>query len=140
MSSQVVVPREEWEKLVREVEDLKRTVEDLVNTLKPFMFLLDRLPHIMADPQIFKVAAPILAMPYAMERANPNILGAAMVEGMTCLSKALEDVGSREKIPALSILSLLRDKEAREALAVMIEILKKTAPCLHRGIHQVAKP
>lgn len=140
MSSQAAISREEWERLLRDVEALKNAVEDLINALKPFMFLLDRLPHVMADPQVFKAVVPILAMPYAMERANPNVLGAAMVEGMACLGKALEDVGSRERVPAPSLLSLLRDREAREALGIMMEILKKTAPCLHKGLQQVARP
>jgi len=138
MSTQI--SREEYEELLKEVRELKKSVEELIATLRPLLFLVEKIPEIIVDPGLFKSAAPILALPYALERANLNVLGASMIGGIECASKSLETIASMEKPPQLSLLKLLTDKETKEALGLLIEILKKTVPCLHRSLRQYATP
>jgi uncharacterized protein YjgD (DUF1641 family) len=138
MSTQI--SREEYEELLKEVRELRKSVEELITTLKPILFLVEKIPEIIVDPGLFKSTAPILALPYALERANLNVLGASMIGGIECVSKSLETVASMEKPPQLSLLKLLTDKETKEALGLLIEILKKTVPCLHRSLRQYATP
>lgn len=134
------ISRSEYEELVREVRELRRTVEELISTLKPVLYLVERLPELMTDPGVFKAAAPILSLPYALERVNLNVLGAAMVGGLECVGRALEDLASGEKPPEMSLLKILTDRETKQAIGTMIEILKKTMPCLHSSLRRNALP
>jgi len=138
MSTQI--SREEYEELLKEVRELKKIVEELTSTLKPILYLVEKIPEILVDPGLFKSAAPILALPYALERANLNVLGASMIGGIECASKSLETITSMEKPPQLSLLKILTDKETKEALGLLIEILKRTAPCLHKALRQYSTP
>jgi len=138
--SQAQISREEFEELLKEVRELRKAVEDLVVTLKPILYIVEKMPELMVDPGVFKAAAPILSIPYALERVNMNVLGATMVSGMECLSKSLEKLATMQEPPRFSLLSILRDKETREAIGVLMEILKSTVPCMQKGIKQMATP
>lgn len=134
MTETVTIPKEEWEKLVKEVEELRSTVEELVSTLKPVLYIVEKLPDLLTDPALFKASAPLLAMPYVMERVNANTMGAAMTGGIECTSKALEKLQSMDQPPEFSISKLLFDGETKKALGLMIELLKMVAPCLHEQL------
>jgi len=134
------ISRSEYEELIREVRELRRAVEELISTLKPLLYLVERLPELMVDPGVFKAAAPILSLPYALERVNLNVLGSTMVGGLECMSKALEDLASREKPPEMSLLKMLTDRETKQAIGTMIEILKRTMPCLHSSLRRNVVP
>jgi hypothetical protein len=92
------------------------------------------LPHLFVDPTFIKTLAPILALPYAMEKVNPNVLGTVMVERLVSISKAFEKIAKSEKSPEFSIMSLLRDKEAKKSLGIMMEILKYSLPRIHSSL------
>jgi uncharacterized protein YjgD (DUF1641 family) len=132
--SYVTVPKEEWEKLINEVKELRKTIEELAVTLKPILFLVEKLPHLFVDPAFIKTLAPILALPYAMEKVNPNVLGTVMVEGLIGISEAFEKIAKSEKSPEFSIMSFLRDKEAKKSLGIMMEILKYSLPRIHSSL------
>ncbi len=117
MSSTVTIPKEEWDRLVKEVEELRRTVDELVSTLKPILYIIEKVPDLLTDPALFKASAPLLAMPYIMERVNVNVMGAAMTGGMECTSKALEKLQSMDQPPEFSITKLLFDGETKKHLA-----------------------
>jgi uncharacterized protein YjgD (DUF1641 family) len=134
MGETVTIPREEWERLVKEVEQLRSTVEELTTTLKPLLYIVEKLPDLLTDPALFKASAPLLAMPYVMERVNVNTMGAAMTGGLECTSKALEKLQSMDQAPELSLSKLLFDKETKRALGFMIELMKLTVPCLHEQL------
>ncbi len=125
------------EELAREVRELRKMIEELTVKLKPLMLLVEKLPDLMTDPGVFKSAAPILALPYALERANVNVLGAAMVGGVECLSRSLEDLASKDKPAELSLMKLLTDKELRRSLGMLMELIKIMMPCLHRSVREM---
>ncbi len=119
---------------------MKRTIEELNTTLKPLLYLVEKLPDLMVDPGVFKTVAPLISLPYALERANLNVLGAAMVGGVECVSKSLESLALSEKTPQFSIIKILTDRETKEAMGIMLEILKKSMPCLRASLKQYALP
>jgi uncharacterized protein YjgD (DUF1641 family) len=125
------------EELAREIRELKDMINDLVAKLEPLLFLVDKLPDLMNDPAVFKSIAPMLALPYALERSNVNILGAAMVGGVECLRRSLENAASNDRPPELSLIKLLTDKELRRSLGLLMEILKALMPCLHRSLREM---
>jgi len=135
-----IITREDYESLLKEVRELKKAVEELSTTLKPLLYLVEKLPDLMVDPGLFKASAPILSLPYALERANLNVLGATMVGGLECISKSLEAIASSEKAPQLSIMKILTDRETKEALGILIEILRRSMPCIRASIKQYAVP
>jgi len=92
MSEVVTIPKAEYEKLLQEVQALRKEVEELSSLLLPVKIVLEKLPHLMADIQVFKVAAPLISLLSIMDAADLNALGAAMQEGVTCTSKALRQV------------------------------------------------
>ncbi|MFZ8849609.1 MAG: DUF1641 domain-containing protein [Thermoproteota archaeon] len=92
------------------------------------------MPHLFVDPAFIKTLAPILALPYAMEKVNPNVLGTVMVEGLIGISEAFEKIAKSEKSPEFSIMSLLRDKEAKKSLGIMMKILKHSLPRIHSSL------
>ncbi len=138
--SKQTVSREEYEELLKEVRELREKVDELVVTLKPILYFVEKLPDLMTDLTFFKSLAPLLAISYAIERANPNVLGAAMVTGIEALSKSFEKLAAMDKPPKFSILSLLRDKETKEALGIMIELVKNMAPHLYKGVKEMTSP
>ncbi len=125
------------EDLAREVKELRKTLEDLIVKLTPLTVILEKLPDLMTDPAIFRSAAPALALPYALERANMNMMGAAMVGGIECLSKSLENIASKDQVPELSIIKLLTDKELKRALGILMELLRTSMPCIHKNLTEM---
>ncbi len=134
------ITREEYENLLKEVRELRKAVEELTTTLKPLLYIVEKLPDLMVDPGLFKAAAPILSLPYALEKANLNVLGAAMVGGLECMSKSLESIALAEKTPQLSIMKILTDRETKEALGILLEILKRSMPCIRASLKQYTVP
>lgn len=130
------ITRTEYEELLKEIKELRKSFEELVTTLRPLLFLVEKIPEILVDPGLFKTLAPVLSMPYALERVNVNTLGAAMIGGMECASKSLDELASMEKPPQFSVMKLLTDKETKEALGVLIELLRRTVPCLQKTLKQ----
>jgi uncharacterized protein YjgD (DUF1641 family) len=137
MGDTVTIPREEWERLLNEVKELRRTVDEVVTTLKPLLYVIEKLPNLMADMEFFKTIAPLLALPHAMGRSNVNVITSAMSSGLECTSKALEKLQSSE--PEFSISRVLFDKETRRALGILLEFISATMPCLHEQLRQ-SKP
>jgi len=78
MSEVVTIPKAEYEKLLQEVQALRKEVEELSSFLLPVKFVLEKLPYLMADIQVFKVAAPLISLLSIMDAADLNALGAAM--------------------------------------------------------------
>jgi len=135
--SQPQVEQISIEDLAREVRELRKIVEDLVVKLTPLAVILEKLPYLMTDPMLFKSVAPALAIPYALERANVNMMGAAMVGGIECLSRSLENIASKDQMPELSIMKLLTDKELKRSLGMLMELLKTTMPCIHKNLREM---
>jgi len=92
MSRVVTIPKAEYKKLLQEVQALRKEVEELSSLLLPVKIVLEKLPHLIADIQVFKVAAPLISMLSIMDSADVNTLGVAMQGGVTCTSKALRQV------------------------------------------------
>jgi hypothetical protein len=134
------ISREEYEELIKEIRELRKSFDELVTTLKPILYLVEKLPDLIVDPAVFKSLAPLLSIPYTLERVNMNVLGALMIGIFEGLSKALEDMATSEKPPKFSMLKLLTDKETKEALGILMEILRKLTPYLKNSIKQYATP
>lgn len=141
MSEVVTIPKAEYERLLAEVEALRKEVEELSSLLLPIKMVLERLPHLMADIQVFKVAAPLISMLAIMDAADINAMGAAMQGGVTCTSKALREIAENgaPKMGLWGLLSAMRDPEVQKALGIMMTLLKHMGTCLEENLKQVSE-
>ena len=142
MSEEVVtIPKAEYERLLAEVEALRKEVEELSSLLLPIKMVLERLPHLMADIQVFKVAAPLISMLAIMDAADINAMGAAMQGSVTCTSKALREIAENgaPKMGLWGLLSAMRDPEVQKALGIMITLLRHMGTCLEENLKQVSE-
>ena len=141
MSEVVTIPKAEYERLLAEVEALRKEVEELSSLLLPIKMVLERLPHLMADIQVFKVAAPLISMLAIMDAADINAMGAAMQGGVTCTSKALREIAENgaPKIGLWGLLNAMRDPEVQKALGIMMTLLKHMGTCLEENLKQVSE-
>jgi len=141
MTEVVTIPRAEYEKLLAEVAALRKEVEELSSMLLPVKIVLERLPHLMADIQVFKVAAPLISMLSIMDMADINAMGAAMQGGVTCTSKALRQIAENgaPKVGLFGLLNAMRDPEVQKAMGLMLTILKSMGSCMEENLKQVSE-
>ncbi|MEM1888217.1 MAG: DUF1641 domain-containing protein, partial [Pyrobaculum sp.] len=92
MTEVVVIPKAEYEKLLNEVAELKKMVEELSFAFLPVKSVLEKLPDLMNDVEVFKLIAPIASLLYVLDAADINALQAATHGGIICTSKALRKV------------------------------------------------
>jgi len=73
--------------------------------------VLEKLPHLMGDIQVFKVAAPMISMLSIMDMADINAMVAAMQCGGVCTSKALRQIAENgaPKVGLFGLLNTMRD-------------------------------
>ncbi|MCY0859999.1 MAG: DUF1641 domain-containing protein [Sulfolobaceae archaeon] len=141
MTETVTVPKEEWEKLVKEVEELKQMLEDYYKTLQPILYIVKKLPDLLTDPTMYKSLTPIFTLLSTMDNINITALNALTYGGMTCLDKAIKQAMiDPNKPPEFSITKLLSDKETKIALGILIELLKAMMPCLYDTVRDQTKP
>jgi len=107
----------------------------------PLKIVLEKLPHLMADIQVFKVAAPLISMLSIMDAADLNAMGAAMQVGVTCTSKALRQIAENgaPKVGLLGMLSAMRDPEVQKAMGLMLTLLKAMGSCMEENLKQVSE-
>jgi len=141
MSEVVTIPKAEYEKLLQEVQTLRKEVEELSSLLLPVKIVLEKLPHLMADIQVFKVAAPLISMLSIMDAADLNALGAAMQGGVTCTSKALRQVAENgaPKVGLWGLISAMRDPEVQKAMGLLVTLLKAMGSCMEENLKQVSE-
>lgn len=141
MTEVITMPKAEYERLLAEVAALRREVEELNNALMPVKFLLERLPHLMADIQVFKVAAPLISMLAIMDAADINAMGAAVQGGVTCVSKALRQVAENgaPKLSLWGVLSAMRDPEIQKAMGLLFTVLRSMGSCMEENLRQVSE-
>jgi len=141
MSEVVTIPKAEYEKLLQEVQALRKEVEELSSFLLPVKFVLEKLPYLMADIQVFKVAAPLISLLSIMDAADLNALGAAMQGGVTCTSKALRQVAENgaPKVGLWGLISAMRDPEVQKAMGLMLTILKAMGSYMEENLKQVSE-
>ena len=141
MSEVVTIPKADYERLLQEVQALRREVEELSSLLLPVKIVLERLPHLMADIQVFKVAAPLISMLSIMDSADLNALGAAMQGGVVCASKALRQVAEdgAPRVGLFGLLSAMRDPEVQKAMGLMVTLLKAMGSCMEENLKQVSE-
>jgi len=141
MSEVVTIPKAEYERLLQEVQALRREVEELSSLLLPVKIVLEKLPHLMADIQVFKVAAPLISMLSIMDSADLNALGAAMQGGVVCASKALRQVAEdgAPRVGLFGLLSAMRDPEVQKAMGLMVTLLKAMGSCMEENLKQVSE-
>lgn len=141
MTEVVTIPKAEYERLLQEVSALRKEVEELSSMLLPVKIVMERLPHLMADIQVFKVAAPLISMLSIMDAADLNAMGAAMQGGVTCTSKALRQIAENgaPKVGLMGLMSALRDPEVQKAMGIMITILKAMGSCMEENLRQVSE-
>ncbi|ABO08872.1 DUF1641 domain-containing protein [Pyrobaculum calidifontis] len=141
MSEVVTIPKADYERLLQEVQALRREVEELSSLLLPVKIVLEKLPHLMADIQVFKVAAPLISMLSIMDSADLNALGAAMQGGVVCASKALRQVAEdgAPRVGLFGLLSAMRDPEVQKAMGLMVTLLKAMGSCMEENLKQVSE-
>ncbi len=141
MRESVVIPKAEYERLLAEIESLRKEVEELRNALLPIKILLDRLPHLMADIQVFKVAAPIISMLSIMDMADLNAMGAAMQGGVVCTSKALRQIAENgaPRLGLWGVISAMRDPEVQKAMGLFFTLLKAMGSCMEENLKMVSE-
>jgi uncharacterized protein YjgD (DUF1641 family) len=141
MTEVVTIPKADYEKLLTEVAALRKEVEELSSLLLPMKIVLEKLPHLMADIQVFKVAAPLISMLSIMDMADINAMGAAMQGGVTCTSKALRQIAENgaPKVGLFGLLSAMRDPEVQKAMGLMLTILKSMGSCMEENLKQVSE-
>jgi len=141
MSEVVAIPRAEYERLLQDVQALRREVEELSSLLLPVKFVLEKLPHLMADIQVFKVAAPLISTLSIMDSADLNAMGAAMQGGVVCASKALRQVAEdgAPRVGLFGLLSALRDPEVQKGMGLLVTLLKAMGSCMEESLKQVSE-
>jgi len=141
MSEVVTIPKADYERLLQEVQALRREVEELSSLLLPVKFVLEKLPHLMADIQVFKVAAPLISMLSIMDSADLNAMGAAMQGGVVCASKALRQVAEdgAPRVGLFGLLSAMRDPEVQKAMGLLVTLLKAMGSCMEENLKQVSE-
>jgi len=103
--------------------------------------VLEKLPHLMGDIQVFKVAAPMISMLSIMDTADINAMVAAMQCGVTCTSKALRQIAKNgaPKVGLFGLLSVMRDPEVQKAMGLMLTLLKAMGSCMEKNLEQVSE-
>ncbi|MGC9130997.1 MAG: DUF1641 domain-containing protein [Pyrobaculum sp.] len=141
MSEVIAIPKADYQRLLAEVEALRKEVEELSSLLLPVKIGLERLPHLMADIQIFKVAAPLISMLSILDAADINAMSAAMQGGVVCTSKALRQIAENgaPKVGVMGLLSALRDPEVQKAMGILLTILKAMGSCMEENLKQVSE-
>ncbi len=141
MTETVAIPRAEYERLLQEVAELRRQVEELSSLMLPVKMLLERLPHLMADIQVFKVVAPLISMLSIMDVADVNAMGAAVQGGAVCGSRALRQVAEEgaPRVGLLGLLKALRDPEVQKALGIALVLLRSMGSCMEENLRQVSE-
>jgi len=141
MSEVVTIPKAEYERLLQDVQFLRKEIEELSSLLVPVKIVLEKIPHLFSDIQVFKVAAPLIAMLAIMDSADMNALIAAMQGGVICTSKALRQVAENgaPKVGLWGLLSALRDPEVQKAMGLMLTILKAMGSCMEENLKQVSE-
>ncbi|MFB6490077.1 MAG: DUF1641 domain-containing protein [Thermoproteus sp. AZ2] len=141
MSEVVTIPKAEYERLLNEVAELRRRIEELDDALFPIKYLLEKLPNLMADIQMFKVAAPLISMLSVMDGVDLNAMGAGMAGGMNCASKALREIAENgaPKIGLWGLLGALSDPQVQKGMGIMITLLKHLGGCMEDSLKQVSE-
>lgn len=139
MTEVVVIPKAEYEKLLAEIAELKKTVEELAYAFMPVKSIMEKLPDLMNDLEVFKLVAPVASLLYVLDVADLNALQAATHGGIICTSKALRKVAENgtPRIGLFGLLSALRDPEVQRGLGMLIAILKNTGSCLEDHLKQI---
>lgn len=141
MTETVTVPKEEWEKLIKEVEELKQMLQDYYTTLQPILFIIKKLPDLLTDPTLYKTLTPVFSMLSVMDNINITALNALTSGGLTCLDKAVKQaIIDPNKPPEFSVTKLLTDKETKQALGIAIELLKAMMSCIYNQVRDQTKP
>jgi len=141
MSEVVTIPKAEYERLLQDVQVLRKEIEELSSLLVPVKIVLEKIPHLFGDIQLFKVAAPLIAMLAIMDSADMNALIAAMQGGATCTSKALRQVAENgaPKVGLWGLLSAMRDPEVQKAIGLLVTLLKAMGNCMEENLKQVSE-
>ena len=139
MTEVVVIPKAEYEKLLNEVAELKRMVEELSHTFLPVKPIVEKLPDLMVDIEVFKLIAPIASLLYVLDAADMNALQAAAHGGIICTSKALRKVAEdgAPKIGLTGLISALRDPEVQRGLGILITLLKSVGSCMDEHLKEI---
>ncbi|MGC9119533.1 MAG: DUF1641 domain-containing protein [Thermoproteus sp.] len=141
MTETVTIPKADYERLLAEVEALRKEVEELSSLLLPIKIVLEKLPNLMADIQVFKVAAPLISMLSIMDAADLNAMGAAMQGGVVCTSKALREIAENgaPKVGFWGLVKAMSDPEVQKAMGVMLTVLKAMGSCMEENLKQVSE-
>jgi len=141
MSEVVTIPKAEYERLLQDVQFLRKEVEELSSLFVPVKIILEKIPHLFGDIQLFKVAAPLISLLSIMDAADLNALGAATQGGVTCTSKALRQVAENgaPKVGLWGLISAMRDPEVQKAMGLMLTILKAMGSCMEENLKQVSE-
>ncbi|CCC81914.1 DUF1641 domain-containing protein [Thermoproteus tenax] len=141
MTEVVTIPKAEYERLLAQVEALRKEVEELSSLLLPLKIVLEKLPHLMADIQVFKVAAPAISMLAIMDSADINAMGAAMQGGVQCTSKALRQIAEQgaPKVGLFGLLKAMGDPEVQKAMGIMLTLLKHMGSCMEENLKMVSE-
>ncbi|AEA12588.1 hypothetical protein TUZN_1108 [Thermoproteus uzoniensis 768-20] len=141
MTETVTIPKADYERLLAEVDALRKEVEELSSLLLPIKIVLEKLPNLMADIQVFKVAAPLISMLSIMDAADLNAMGAAMQGGVVCTSKALREIAENgaPKVGFWGLVKAMSDPEVQKAMGVMLTVLKAMGSCMEENLKQVSE-
>jgi len=141
MSAVVTIPKEEYERLLAEVAALRKEVEELSSALLPLKIVLEELPHLMADVQVFKAASPLIALLNILDSADVNTLGAGLHGGVVCASKALRQIAENgaPKVGLFGLLNSLRDPEVQKGLGIILTMLRFMGTCMEENLKLVSE-